>query len=144
MQEELTNLVHAILQHGIQLKKRLLRGDRRKLKDEKTQRRMLRAAYLFAGSILLVLAAVGGVIAVGGETADTTGISLALSVGLLFVVAATVNALVWFVRFRLSYRCPECGARPLRVDEALPDVHFYCPACNVEWDTGVQEQGSTS
>ena len=124
--------------------KRLLRADRRKLKDLRTRRNMLRAAYLFAGSMLIVFGAVGGVIAVGGQSADASGISLLLFLGLLFVAGSTVNLFVWFFRFKLSYRCPECRGKPARVHEALPAIHFYCPACNVEWDTGVEEQHGTS
>ena len=45
---------------------------------------------------------------------------------------------------KVSYRCPECRAKPVRVFEALPDVHFYCRACNVEWDTGLKELADQS
>ena len=123
--------------------KRLVRGDRRKVKDEKTQRNMMRAAYLFAGSMLIVFAAVGGVMAVGARSADASGISLLLFLGLIFVAGSTVNAFVRFFRLKLSYRCPECRGKPVRVHEALPAIHFYCRACNVEWDTGLEEYGST-
>ena len=141
---EQINTAAAELWPGWSRPKRLMRADRRKLKDFQTRRRMLRAAYLFAGSMLVVMAATVGVIKVGGESADASGISLVLFLGLLFVAGATVNLFVWFFRFKLSYRCPECRGKAVRVHDALPAVHFYCPACNVEWDTGIEEQPGTS
>ena len=109
-----------------------------------TPRNMWRAVWLFTGSLLVVLAATGGVIAIGGESADASGISLVLLLGLLFVAGSTVNLFVWFFRFRLSYLCPECRGRPVRVYEALPAIHYYCTACIVEWDTGLEEQKTTT
>ena len=103
---------------------------------------MLRAAYVFAGSILTVGAATAAVIAVGGGSRAADAIALILFEGLLFVAGSTVNLFFRFLKLKVSYRCPECRGRPARVYEALPAVHFYCPTCNVEWDTGLQERGS--
>ena len=46
----------------------------------------------------------------------------------------------WF-RFR-AYRCPSCGRtidRPTLKPVGLGTPrHYYCPACNIEWDTGLR------
>lgn len=121
----------------------LVREGRKKMRDFRTPRAVMGAAYLFAGAMLLVVAATGGVIAVGGSAADASGISLVLLLALILLAGSAVNVFVRFLRLKLFYRCPECGAKAPRLYEALPAIHFYCPACNVEWTTGLEEQGTT-
>jgi hypothetical protein len=116
----------------------LVRAGRRKQKDEQSPRKMRRVAFFFGGSMLLIFGSLAGVVAVGNSpAADTFAIGLLL--GLLLLAGSVVNLFYWFLRFKLSYRCPRCGVKAPRVDEALPAIHHYCPACNVEWDTGIVE-----
>ena len=64
--------------------------------------------------------------------------------GLVVVAASVANLFYRLWALKVSYRCPQCGAKPVRVFEALPDVRFYCRACNVEWDTGLKELADQS
>ncbi len=60
------------------------------------------------------------------------------------IVFASVLHQIWQVSKR--YRCPQCGDRlkegifinsraPGDWDDGGP-IHYVCPRCNVEWDTG--------
>src|SRR4029079_12227067 len=86
----------------------------------------------------------GGGSRLGGESGAKDWFSFAVFLGLLVVAGSVVNLFYRLWALKVSYRCPECGARPVRVFEALPDVHFYCRACNVEWDTGLKELADQS
>jgi hypothetical protein len=122
----------------------LLKKNRKKQADSRTRRKMWQATYVFVGAMLVVFVALGGVIAIGGESGAKDWFSFAVFLGLLVVAGSVVNLFYRLWALKVSYRCPECGARPVRVFEALPDVHFYCRACNVEWDTGLKELADQS
>lgn len=113
--------------------------DRRKEADDQTRRRTLQAAYVFAGAILLVLGGLGALVGIGGRSAAADWVALVVFLALVAVAGSMVNLFYRLWVLKVSYRCPQCRRRPVRVFEALPDVHFYCRACNVEWDTGLQE-----
>jgi hypothetical protein len=118
----------------------LERADRQRRKDEESPRKMRRAAFLFAGAMLAVFAAIAWVIIVGEDSATTSLAALSVFVGVLLVIGASINLGYRFLIFKLSYRCPQCRSKSTRVDEALPAIHYYCPACNIEWDTGLETQ----
>lgn len=46
------------------------------------------------------------------------------------------------VMFR-AYRCPSCGQRirhsTIRNRSAGDPIRYYCPKCDIEWDTGLRE-----
>jgi hypothetical protein len=113
--------------------------DRKKQPDVQTRRKTLQAAYVFAGAMLLVLAGLGAVVASGGGSRAADWFSLVVFLALVAVAASVVNLFYRLWVLKVSYRCPQCRGRPVRVFEALPDVHFYCRACNVEWETGLKE-----
>ena len=98
---------------------------------------MLRAAMFFGGSMLTVFASLGAIIVFREKSWAAPEIVLLF--GLIGVAVSSVYLIYWFLSFKLSYRCPECRAKCLRVDEALPNIHYYCAACNIEWDTGLEE-----
>jgi hypothetical protein len=116
----------------------LMRRDRRKEADVVTRRRLTRDALLFGAAMLALLAAI--VLRIRAGDAGTADVfSLAVTLGLGLVFASVVNVLYRYFTMRFAYRCAQCGVRAVRVDEALPAIHFYCRACNVEWDTGMAE-----
>lgn len=100
---------------------------------------MMRAAYLFAGSIVAVLGGLGGVLTFGGQTSAGEWSSLVVFVGLVLLAVSLVNLFYRFLTLKLWHRCPECRGKTVRNLDALPDIHFYCRACNVEWITGLKE-----
>ena len=63
-----------------------------------------------------------------------------LAVGLIGF--ALVLAFVFHERsFAASYRCPECGGETEAPDRfwsgaRTVNPHFYCSACNIDWDLG--------
>jgi hypothetical protein len=113
--------------------------DRKQQADMRTRNRTLRAAYIFAGAMLLVFAGLGARVAVGGASRAADWFSLVVFLALVAVAGSVVNLFYRLWALKVSYRCPQCRGKPVRVFEALPDVHFYCRACNVEWDTGLKE-----
>ncbi len=117
----------------------LLRRDRKKRPDLRTGRKMVLAGYLFAAAMVAVLGGLGGLLTVGGQSSAGEWFSLVAFLGLVLVAISVVNLFYRSLALKLWYRCPECRGKPVRVFEALPDVHFYCRACNVEWATGVKE-----
>jgi hypothetical protein len=117
--------------------------DRRKEADHQTRRRTVQAGYVFAGAVLVVCGGLGVVVASGGRSAAADWLALVVFLALLAVAGSVVNLFYRLWVLKVSYRCPECRGRPVRVFEALPDVRFYCRACNVEWDTGLQELPGT-
>lgn len=74
-----------------------------------------------------------------------SSIAQAIGKGALLLVAVSIAYGIWTgpsVVYR--YRCPQCGSKTMKVEEALPDIHKYCAACNVEWDTGLRRSESSS
>jgi hypothetical protein len=114
------------------------RGKRKVKVDHARTAGMRRAAWLFGASIL----AFGAVIAalrIGGASRSEPEVQVAVVASLMLVPAAIFYALFEWVRMRAFYRCPRCGARPARVAAAMPAIHYFCAACNVEWATGLEE-----
>jgi hypothetical protein len=105
---------------------------------------MLQAGYFFTGAILAVFGGLGALVTVGGESSTADWFSLVVFLGLLLVAGSVVNLFYRFLALKLWYRCPQCRGKPVRAFEALPDVHFYCRECNVEWATGLKEMADTS
>lgn len=110
------------------------RADREQRLDPQPMRNQYRMAAWFVGIFVGVVATAIGAAAAG----DAWG------PGLFWLGAALLGAsLANFVR-RLalavkSYACPQCGRPELRrLDGALPAIHYYCPQCNVEWDTATK------
>ena len=56
----------------------------------------------------------------------------------LFLGSMAVSSAIVFVVARRQgpYRCPRCGDLLARVIKAEPAIHYDCPRCRVEWDTG--------
>jgi len=121
----------------------LLKKGRKKQSDSRTRRQMLGAAYLFAGAMLAVFVALAAVVTMGESTARDW-FSFVVFLGLVVVAGSVVNLFYRLWALKISYRCPQCRAKPVRVFEAMPEVHFYCRACNVEWDTGLEELADQS
>ena len=117
----------------------LLRRDRKTQADRVTPRKMMRATYLFVGAMAAVFTGLGAVLALGSETPAGEWASLLVFLGLVGIAAAVVNLFYRFLTLKLWHRCPECGGKTIRNFEALPDIHFYCRPCNVEWTTGLRE-----
>jgi len=117
--------------------------DRKQQADLRTRNRTLQAAYVFAGAMLVVFGGLGAVVTLGPSKA-ADWFSFVAFLGLVVVAASVVNLFYRLWALKVSYRCPQCGAKPVRVFEALPDVRFYCRACNVEWDTGLKELADQS
>ena len=98
-----------------------------------------RAAKVFGGSILAFFAALF-VLRIAGASWSSPAVKAAV-VGLLLLVAGSALLIpVQFVRMRAFYRCPRCRTRARRVLEAQPAVRYFCAACNVEWDTALEER----
>jgi hypothetical protein len=94
--------------------------------------------------MLLVFAGLGALVAVGGASRAADWFSLVVFLALVAVAGSVVNLFYRLWTLKVSYRCPQCREKPVRVFEALPDVHFYCRTCNVEWDTGLKELADQS
>ena len=98
-----------------------------------------RAAKMFGASILAFFAALF-LLKIAGASWSDPEVKVTV-VGLLLLVAGTALYVFFeFVRMRAFYRCPRCRTRPARVLEAQPAVRYFCAACNVEWDTGLDER----
>ncbi len=117
--------------------KELVPKNRTKRKDLQSPGKMLRVALLFGGSMLTVFASLGAIIVFREKSWAAPEIVLLF--GLIGVALSSLYLIYWFLSFKLSYRCPKCRAECLRVDEALPNIQHYCAACNIEWDTGLEE-----
>jgi hypothetical protein len=113
--------------------------DRKQQADLQTRNKMLQAAYVFAGAMILVFGGLAARVAVGDRSRAADWFSLVAFLALIAVAGSVVHLFYRLWVLKVSYRCPQCRGRPVRVFEALPDVHFFCRACNVEWDTGLQE-----
>ena len=122
----------------------LLRRDRKKRPDLRTGRKMVLAGYLFAAAMVAVFGGLGGLLTFGGQSSAGEWFSLVAFLGLVLVAVSVVNLFYRFLALKLWYRCPQCRGKPVRNFEALPDVHFYCRACNVEWTTGLKELADQS
>ena len=122
--------------------KALVPGNSAKRKDLRSPKKMVRAAFFFGGSMLTVFASLGAIIVFRDKAWAAPEIMLLF--GLIGVAVSSVYLIYWFLSFRLSYRCPECRGKCRRVDDALPDIHYYCAACSIEWDTGLKEGSAVS
>jgi predicted RNA-binding Zn-ribbon protein involved in translation (DUF1610 family) len=61
-----------------------------------------------------------------------------------FVFVAPVLLMAFIIQRRLfaSYKCPGCGVSlptPQRERGRLFEAKYYCPDCDVVWETGVKE-----
>ena len=105
----------------------IARADRQQRQDVESPRKMLRAAFWFGGSMLALFAGFAGIIILGDHSPMAPAVSLFVLVGFLLVAGSTVNLIYWFFRFKLRYRCPQCGGKCSRVDEALPALIITAP-----------------
>jgi protein-S-isoprenylcysteine O-methyltransferase Ste14 len=97
-----------------------------------------RATTVFGGSILAFFGALV-VLKTAGASWSNPAVK-AIVVGLLLLVAGSAAYILFeFVRMRAFYRCPQCRTRAARVLEAQPKVRYFCAACKVEWETGLEE-----
>jgi len=115
--------------------KQIERGQRERRTDHRPRRRLLRAAAFFLSSMLLLGGATLGVIFVGEESPAHDWLAFGVLIGLLLLLPATFYGIYTALSLHANYRCPSCGLRLPRADEARPAVHFYCASCNVQWDT---------
>lgn len=96
------------------------------------------ARYLLRNTILAVLTAVAFWMAWTAE-GSRRWVALAVFLGLIVSWIAAD-----FVLFR-RYQCPQCGTavrKPTAVNRSPADpILYYCPRCNIEWDTRLRESG---
>jgi hypothetical protein len=106
---------------------------RRTLYDDKLFRRQSKATDWFVAILIATIA--------------LFGLAIWLKVWVLlcaaiaaFVPLAIVGPIAeWYLS--RSFRCGECGGKTKRNRATYPAIiSFYCPACDVDWDTGVQEK----
>jgi hypothetical protein len=103
----------------------LLRRDRKKRPDLRTGRKMVLAGYLFAAAMVAVFGGLGGSSPSGSIVHRRVVLSRRVP-GPRPRRGLGGEPVLRFLALKLWYRCPECGGRPVRAFEALPDVHFYC------------------
>jgi hypothetical protein len=107
--------------------------------DHRRTAGLQRAAIVFGHSILALFAALALLKIAGGKWTDP--LVRTIVVGLIAAIGvAAAYVLFQWVRMRAFYRCPRCGARPISVPKALPAIHYFCSACDVQWDTGLEER----
>lgn len=114
----------------------MIRPDRRREEDAARSRGLTRAIVIcvvaFVGAF-----AVGIAMTLAGMTGETV-LWQRVSLGMATVVGASILYALWKYVAVLIDRCPRCGGRTVTVGEAHPEIHKYCPACNVEWITGIR------
>lgn len=116
-----------------------IREDRRVQQDPARSRSMNRAILLCVGAF-----AVGFTVSFGTRLAGVPKESVAahrVDAAVAVVVGASILYALWKYAATLIFRCPRCGGRTVGVDAALPEIHKYCAACNVEWVTGFEHGG---
>jgi hypothetical protein len=115
--------------------------DHERQRDSVANRRLLRAALLFAAAMLGVGASIVWSLATtqGKEAGDVQ--SLTVCCFILLVGAASVYVFYAMARLKWIYRCPRCGDRLPRVPktEAGSRIRYRCERCRVDWDTGWNE-----
>jgi phage FluMu protein Com len=65
-----------------------------------------------------------------------------LMLPIVFVAPVILMAFIIQRRVFANYRCPDCGAllpMPQRERGGLFEAKYYCPRCDVVWETGVKE-----
>jgi predicted RNA-binding Zn-ribbon protein involved in translation (DUF1610 family) len=71
------------------------------------------------------------------------GLSFWLAAG--FFLSWIIGWIILDVVLFRSYRCPSCGQRittpTIQNRKADDPIHYYCPRCDTEWDTGLREPG---
>lgn len=116
--------------------KSVVRNDRQRRNDPASLRRFNHAAAWFVAGMILVGIALALTILQG----ESTGSAVLLLLGFGVLAGGVGKAGSMFFRLKVRYRCPGCRQRLRRLDEALPEIHYYCPACNTEWITGLEER----
>jgi hypothetical protein len=118
-----------------------LSAQRRLQEDPKPSRALTRALVPVVFFVLAGVAAMTAM-AVNNVRHDSL-LWRAGGLGLLLLVVVSVGHASWtYIVLRHHYRCPQCGAGTVFVEEAAPAVHQYCAVCNVEWMTGITAGGS--
>lgn len=112
-----------------------VKANRSQKKDARTTQRFLAVALFFGLSMLAFGASVAGAIAWPNHPIP----QICTGLGLLMVLGSVVYAFITIIGLNRAYRCPQCKQRLARFDEALPEIHYYCSECNIEWDTGLRE-----
>jgi len=107
--------------------------------EQESSRRMLWTTVAFVSSMLLVALAIGGVLLFDERSPYRSAASLLLLLGLIAVSVSAALGIYQFVKLKSAYRCARCGGKTARVEEARPQLRFYCERCNIEWDTGMKE-----
>jgi hypothetical protein len=107
--------------------------------DRKTYRPLTVAGVLFTVAMLAVLATLAGMAVTGEHSRAQSFFGLGFVASAVSLAAATINMFYRYCKCKWFYRCPECGQRIPRLESALPSIHYYCAACNIEWTTGWYE-----
>ncbi|MBD1860885.1 MULTISPECIES: hypothetical protein [Trichocoleus] len=86
-------------------------------------------------AIFLFALFIGGTVvwAIGGgdkSPAYPTVLNVAVIVGLAIADFILVPV--------IYYRCPTCKRKLPRASAPKSEVHYYCAACNIEWDLGLR------
>lgn len=111
------------------------RADREARLDPRKKREQLRlAAWFVAALVGIVVVAIGS----AGPPGDPWRAAV-FWLGAAVLGASAANLVRLFARIVAPYDCPQCGRPRLRrLDGALPAIRYYCPQCNVEWDTATR------
>jgi hypothetical protein len=117
-----------------------IRPDRRREEHAPRSKALTRSLVLCVGAFVGAFA-VGIGMTLAGMSGDTV-LWHRVSLGLFLVVGASTLHALWTYVTIWTYRCPRCGGRTVMVGEALPEIHKYCPTCNVEWITGLSKSDS--
>lgn len=90
---------------------------------------ILRSQIAIGVSMLVI----GGAVVWGFSGGDQSPAFGQVLTGVGVIVFANVAAILVPM---IYYRCPTCSRKLTQVPEAKPAIHFYCPNCNIQWDSG--------
>ncbi|MCC6797367.1 MAG: hypothetical protein IT366_19775 [Candidatus Hydrogenedentes bacterium] len=115
------------------------RKDRVLRDDLVTQSRSMRGIAYIIVPMFLIMGSIGAVMVLDQNSPLLNTMALLIVIGIVLVVAASINLVVRGLQTARYYRCPQCGATLPRYEQAMPAIHYYCESCNIEWDTGANE-----
>lgn len=115
------------------------REDRVLRDDLVTQSRSMRGIVYIVVSMFLIMGSIGMVIVLDQNSPLVNTMALLIVIGIVLVIAASINLVVRGLQTARYYRCPQCGATLPRYEQAMPAIHYYCESCNIEWDTAANE-----
>ena len=103
-------------------------------REIRVDRSFIKRSLIAAGVFVLVA---GGVLVWASMGGDKLPAYPTVLTGAVIVAFASVGSI--FVSF-VYYLCPRCKRKLSVVKEAKPAIHYYCPDCNIEWDSGWRDR----